>query len=240
MRVDYLDEIERWLEQFLWPETDGRQRVKRQRILHAATARFVRFGYRKTSVGEIARDSGVAKGTVYLYYRNKAELVLHAIALEKSAHMAELVPLLSEKIPAAERLQELIVRGLVALRQMPLLARLTEGDRELALALSEVDVSVLERINSWRSDFMVSLLDEVTLHAWPREALHERAQVLIDVIGAVAVSGQLAAQGERLEAYAATLAATLVHGIVAPTEPLSFAAPPSGQPGRRTPEHADP
>ena len=96
-----MEEIRSWLETFLWPEPDGKQRAKRVRILNSATRLFVRFGYRKTSIDEVAAAAGVAKGTVYLYYRNKAELVLHAIALEKMGYLDRLEPLLGGEKPAS-------------------------------------------------------------------------------------------------------------------------------------------
>jgi AcrR family transcriptional regulator len=215
-------EVQVWLERFLWPEPDGKQRAKRARILTAATDRFVRFGYRKTSIDEVAASAGVAKGTVYLYYRNKAELVLHAIALEKQGYVARLQPLLSDRIPPRERLQSLIALGLMAMMEMPLLSRLTGGDRELALALAEVDASVLERINHFRSEFMISLLDEVTGGSLSETLLRERAQGLIDLISGIATGGTLAVQGERLEPYVWSLADILVNGIGARPSPKTL------------------
>lgn len=222
MNAEYLKDAHGRLDEFLWPEPDGKQRAKRERILRSATALFVRFGYRKTSIDEVARRAGVAKGTVYLYYQNKAELVLHTIALEKCPYLSRLEPLLSTEISASERLQALIVLSLLTVRDMPLLSQLTSGDRELALALNEVDGSVVERINALRTEFVVSLLDEATRHTWSRDRLQMRAQILIDLVEGVAVSGQLNQPVERLESYAGALAATLVQGIAAPADPEIF------------------
>ena len=47
---------------------------KREAILGAALELFGRYGYRRTSVDDIARRAGVAKGTVYLYVENKEAL----------------------------------------------------------------------------------------------------------------------------------------------------------------------
>ena len=60
---------------------EGKQDLKRQRIIEAATALFIEQGYRKTSLDEIARRAGVAKGTLYLYAKGKAELLMQAIAV---------------------------------------------------------------------------------------------------------------------------------------------------------------
>ena len=46
----------------------------RARILAAAEQRFAAFGYRRTGIAEIARDAGVAPGTLYRYFENKEEI----------------------------------------------------------------------------------------------------------------------------------------------------------------------
>jgi TetR/AcrR family transcriptional regulator, fatty acid metabolism regulator protein len=51
---------------------------KREAILRAATAVFAEKGYFNSKVADIARAAGVADGTVYLYFKNKDD-VLHSI-----------------------------------------------------------------------------------------------------------------------------------------------------------------
>jgi AcrR family transcriptional regulator len=48
--------------------------TKREAIFDAALELFGRYGYRRTSIDDIARAAGVAKGTVYLYVENKEAL----------------------------------------------------------------------------------------------------------------------------------------------------------------------
>jgi AcrR family transcriptional regulator len=65
-----------------------RQREKEQRyqsILQAAERLFCERGYPNTKIQEIAQAAEVAVGTVYFYFRNKEDLLLHlmdAIALD--------------------------------------------------------------------------------------------------------------------------------------------------------------
>jgi len=49
-------------------------------ILRAASAIFNAKGYSKTSMAEIARNAGVADGTLYLYFKNKEDLVRAVLA----------------------------------------------------------------------------------------------------------------------------------------------------------------
>ncbi len=51
---------------------------KRETILRAATKVFAQRGYFNSKVADIAREAGIADGTVYLYFKSKDE-VLHTI-----------------------------------------------------------------------------------------------------------------------------------------------------------------
>ena len=48
---------------------------KRERILDAAVVEIARRGYGATTVAMIARRAGVADGTIYLYFKNKDEVL---------------------------------------------------------------------------------------------------------------------------------------------------------------------
>lgn len=49
---------------------------KREAILKAATKVFARNGFFQSQVADVARAAGVAAGTVYLYFRNKDDLLV--------------------------------------------------------------------------------------------------------------------------------------------------------------------
>jgi AcrR family transcriptional regulator len=54
-------------------QLDERQR-REERILDAAAALLVRWGYRKTTIDDVAREAGVGKGTIYLHWKDKSAL----------------------------------------------------------------------------------------------------------------------------------------------------------------------
>ncbi len=165
--MELLDDIRDVLDAFLWPEPDSRQIKKRDRILAAATKRFIVHGYRKTAVEDVARDAGIGKGTVYLYYRNKAELLFHTVALEKRQYLSSLEPLRDASLSPVERLRALVALALAMSRRMPLVNRLTRGDRELEQALSEIDGDLLEYVNHQQSAMVGALIDDATGRSWP-------------------------------------------------------------------------
>ncbi len=84
-----------------------------QRILDAATERFVQFGYNKTTMAEIAQSCDMSAANLYRYFRNKldigANLADHCLS-NKLALLSEVVE--QKERPAGERLQELVLRSL--------------------------------------------------------------------------------------------------------------------------------
>jgi AcrR family transcriptional regulator len=67
------------------PETDPDPRLTR--ILGAAATRFTTDGFEATRLADVARDAGVAVGTIYLRYPGKAEL-LAAVLGQAEDHIA--------------------------------------------------------------------------------------------------------------------------------------------------------
>ena len=54
---------------------------RRQVILQAATQAFSAYGYRKTSMDDIARGAGMSRPALYLHYRNKEDIFRGLIEL---------------------------------------------------------------------------------------------------------------------------------------------------------------
>ena len=95
---------------------------KRERILRAAIKVFAKHGFYATRVSEIAKEAGVADGTIYLYFKNKDD-VLISIFDDRIRKLIELLErLTSEAKTTEERLRSIIEVQL----------GLFEGERELA------------------------------------------------------------------------------------------------------------
>jgi AcrR family transcriptional regulator len=50
------------------------QKEKHEVILAAAKQLFGHYGYRRTSIDDIAQEARIAKGTIYLYFKSKEEI----------------------------------------------------------------------------------------------------------------------------------------------------------------------
>ena len=49
---------------------------KHQQIIDAAVRVFARAGYYNSRVSDIAREAGIASGTIYLYFKTKDEILV--------------------------------------------------------------------------------------------------------------------------------------------------------------------
>ena len=58
------------------PDPDRRRAEKRDRIIDAAVDVFAARGFHQARVSDIAKRAGVADGTIYLYFKNKDDLLL--------------------------------------------------------------------------------------------------------------------------------------------------------------------
>lgn len=67
----------------------------RDAILDATERLLARYGYRKMTVEDIAREVGVGKGTIYLHFRSKEEIVL--------SHVDRIVERVKERLWAIAR-----------------------------------------------------------------------------------------------------------------------------------------
>jgi len=200
---------------FLWPEEDLKQRRKRERILQCASDLFVRHGYRKTSVDEIARAAGVAKGTIYLYYQNKAELVCHAVTMEEQVYITKLVPAFEAAATPKERFASLIRHIIIMTREMPLTTSLIQGDHEITLALSELDDEVLQQMQGLQVDTTISLLDAATGNKMSKSKLQMRGQLLIDLLLTMTTSNLTNQANLPWEDYANELTEVIMEGFLA-------------------------
>jgi AcrR family transcriptional regulator len=75
-----------------------------RQILEAARQTFVREGVADTSVDQIARSAGIAKGTIYLYYKSKDEILRQLLTADLSELEAETLPAIAEPGTLEERL----------------------------------------------------------------------------------------------------------------------------------------
>ena len=106
----------------------------RARILGAATERFAAFGYRRTGMAEIARQAGVAAGTLYRYFESKEDIFRAVIADLNDAWLARARAAVRPSGTAVERLERLAVASVEFNRENSLLNSVFRRDDEIIFA----------------------------------------------------------------------------------------------------------
>ena len=71
--------------------------MKEEQIIEVARALFHKFGFKKVSMDEIAREAGVTKKTIYRYFDSKEALLKYFIQ-EEIQNMKSIVEKLKAKI----------------------------------------------------------------------------------------------------------------------------------------------
>lgn len=82
----------------------GQDPAKRAQILEGAKRCFLQMGFEAASMNEITAESGVSKGTLYVYFKDKSDLFSALVDAEKSAIMGQAQRELERPGTIAERL----------------------------------------------------------------------------------------------------------------------------------------
>lgn len=197
-------------------DPDDPKERKRLVIAQAAAELFAAQGYRRTNVDQVAARAGVAKGTVYLYFKKKSEMLLHAVVEEKRRYVGRVVHLFEPQVPALERLTSWLEAAFSLGVEMPLVSRILRGDRELLTVLYEAGADMGQDFKVMQIDFVAELIEEaVGSVGFTRSELRDRAQMLI---GLIFFSGSIPdpkVRGElSVRRYGELLTRTIVDGLV--------------------------
>jgi AcrR family transcriptional regulator len=80
----------------------------REAILDAMERLLARFGYKKTTVDDIAREAGIGKGTIYLRFPSKEEVALCSIDRVVERLQSQLKEIACAPLGVAERLHQML------------------------------------------------------------------------------------------------------------------------------------
>jgi AcrR family transcriptional regulator len=100
----------------------------------AARKRFEKFGYRASSIAQIARNAGIAVGTVYLYFKTKEQILVALFDESSSRWMAEVRRAADQPGSAGERLLRVAQASIERYQRDELLRAVMTRDLEMILA----------------------------------------------------------------------------------------------------------
>lgn len=123
---------------------------RRQEILAAAAKSFSLFGYKATTMDQVAKIANVGKGTIYIFFANKEEL-FNAIVLNMMQEMRiEADAVTVEGAPFQQNAHARLMRMLEFRESHQLYAKLIDEEKEIRTpAVSEVLVAIEKEIVSF-------------------------------------------------------------------------------------------
>lgn len=189
---------------------------REQLILEAAVRMFMRRGYARTSVSDIIREGKVARGTFYLYFKSKKDL----ITILADRFMNE-ISAATRQIVLAGRTGDL--EDLVRQQASDLIATLTRNRLLARLLLTDtgIDADVSARLNFFYSqmgDIIRQRLEENVKNGVFRGC--EANVAARSIIGAIKenISVWMTQDNLELEPTIRGLIDYLLHGLVVPAE----------------------
>jgi len=118
-----------------------RKGEKYQVLLDAAVRSFAQTGYHRTRVADIAREAGVADGTVYIYFENKEDILISLFQDLMQRFVEDLNSELTLCQDANEKLYRIISYHLTTLANRPDQARVTQ------IELRQIDKAINQGIS---------------------------------------------------------------------------------------------
>jgi TetR/AcrR family fatty acid metabolism transcriptional regulator len=178
---------------------------KPQQIIEAAVRVFARKGYYNSRVSDIAREAGIAAGTIYLYFKTKDDILVTLFRDKMAEFVGALRKAIAGEPDAASKVRRLVSLHFRMLEENPDLAEVVQvelrqgqkffrgaSSQEIgayfALIGSVLEEGVAER--RFRSDLPVKVATKMLFGAMDQMAtswvLGKRGYQLVDTADAVA------------------------------------------------------
>ncbi len=117
---------------------------KRARILDAAVKVFAECGFFSATIAQVAREAGIADGTIYLYFKSKDELLTVLFDEKMSAILGEAKAQIAREPDAPSRLTRFIHHHFSLVEKSPQLASVLIVElRQSAQLLKQIEKAKL-------------------------------------------------------------------------------------------------
>lgn len=111
-------------------------------IVDAAVKVIAQNGYHSSQVSKIAKEAGVADGTIYLYFKNKEDILVSVFENKMGQFINQIAEAIKEKKDANEKLRTLIYMHFSQLSENRYLAIVTQ------LELRQSNLTLRREINA--------------------------------------------------------------------------------------------
>jgi TetR/AcrR family fatty acid metabolism transcriptional regulator len=130
-----------------------KNRPKYKQIIDAAVVVIAEHGYHNAQVSKIAKQAGVADGTIYLYFKNKEDILISLFQEKMGQFIEKIEEEIAGETTAGEKLYMLIEKHFLLLGEDRELAAVTQlelrqSNKDLRLKINEVLKGYLHVLDS--------------------------------------------------------------------------------------------
>jgi TetR/AcrR family fatty acid metabolism transcriptional regulator len=187
---------------------------KPQQILEAAIRVFARNGYYNSRVSDIAREAGIASGTIYLYFRTKDEILVTLFREKMAEWVAEARARIAGEPDAVAKIRRLVQLHFTVLENDPDLAEVVQV--ELRQGAKFFRGASAEEVSAY-FELIRSVLEEGVATGQLRHDLPVKTatKMLFGAMDQVATSWVLGKRAYRLAEAAGPVATIFLRGVTA-------------------------
>ncbi|GAA0429159.1 fatty acid metabolism transcriptional regulator FadR [Lentibacillus halophilus] len=133
-----------------------KQRLKYKQIIEAAVEVIAENGYHASQVSKIAKKAGVADGTIYLYFKNKEDILISVFEEKMGQFIEQIASSIRHQNRADDKLETLIDKHFRQLAADHNLAIVTQ------LELRQSNSEIRQKINQVLKPYLVVMDDIIT------------------------------------------------------------------------------
>ena len=146
---------------FLVVNSMKRNKPKYKQIIDAAVIAIAESGYHQAQVSKIAKQAGIADGTVYLYFKNKEDILISLFEEKMGVFVENLQQIIKDETSASEKLGQMVENHFRVLANDHHLATVTQlelrqSNKEIRLKINAVLVEYLKLLDHILIEGMVS------------------------------------------------------------------------------------
>jgi len=186
---------------------------KPQQIIEAAVRVFARSGYYNSRVSDIAREAGIASGTIYLYFKTKDEILVTLFREKMAAFVARLRARIAAEEDAEAKIRRLVRLHFEVLEANPDLAEVVQV--ELRQGQKFFRGASAHEVSQY-FELIASVLEEGLAAGRFRKDLPVKVatKVLFGAMDQMATSWVLGKRGYRLADTADEVATIFLKGVI--------------------------
>ncbi len=163
-------------------------------ILEAARRRYTRFGPRKTTMGEVAREAGCSRATLYAHFPGKPALYAGLLEAETRAFLGELEASVASSRRAPQKLRQVLLATSRIYAQSPILGDALSGDDEMTL--ERIAEPVIAEYEQRVIELLRGVLEEGVAAGTYRSLDVEAVAYLMYQLGRVLVTREVAGRAD--------------------------------------------